>query len=207
MAKKKKAAGRRATKAGRFAGAGADQAAIEQLSAGAAEKNKKAGKNAGEVSDETIKMHLGLIGDARNVHKKKRDEATKANQFYRNRLDTAKKDGVDTDALVWAFKVADRSANEFATEHRNGARYLRLMGAPVADVQLKLFSFLDEPEPEGEPRLAGEQAGKSGAPRDDNPEIPGTNRFVLWDTGWVVGKDAAVEALSKGSPAEGAKPN
>jgi len=205
---KKKAAGKRATKAARFAGDGANKEEIAKLAQAAKDKNKKAGKNAGEVSDETIKMHLGLITEARNTHKKKRDEATKANQFYRSRLDTAKKDGVDTDALVWALKTADRSANEFATEHRNGARYLRLMGAPVADPQLKLFSFLDdEAEPEGEPRLQGEQAGKEGAPRDSNPHIPGSDKFQLWETGWQIGVDTATEALSKGSPGEGAKPN
>lgn len=206
-AKKKRASGRRATKAGRFAGDGANESEIARLAEAANEKNKKkGGANAGEVSDDTIKMHLGLIEAARTDHKKKRDIAVKANQFYRSRLDVAKKDGVDTDALVYAFKVADRSVNEFASEHRNVGRYLRLMGAPVADPQLKLFAFLDEPEPEGEPRLKGEAAGKSGAPRDENPHTPGTDAFQLWETGWQVGVDTAQEALSKGTSG-GAKPN
>lgn len=166
---------------------------IEQLASSRrkAAKGKKAAKNAGPVSDETIGMHIGLIKDAEAKWRKLRDEATQAQGVLRNRYKVAKNDGVDVDSLKLAFRIAERVSGEVISEQRAVGRYLRIMGAPIGTQ----WSLFDEVEIEGgdgpkvDPNLQGQHAGRNGEPAENNPFTPGTEPFTEWAAGWVNGQE------------------
>lgn len=189
MAKAKKRGNRRAENLAAYAGRKANKSALGKRATKAAAANAKAGHNSGEVPDEVIQRHWASIDTAEATWRRDRDRATSSAGVLRNRYKVAKSDGVDIDAMKKAREISERSVAEAASEHRNVGRYLRLRGAPIADRQLRLFSFLDDGvAPALEPMLAGEQAGREGASADGNPHKPGSEAFDLYHRGWLAGQ-------------------
>lgn len=180
--------GLRAEHAADFAGTDANKEAIETLAKNAAKENAKANK--GEVSDETVGMHINLIKAAEIEWRKLRDQATTAQGVLRNRYKVAKQDGVDVDSLKMAFRIAERATGEVISEQRNLARYLKIMGSPLG-YQWSLFEEESDGEggPKVDPNLQGQHAGRNGEPAENNPFTPGTEPFTEWAAGWVNGQE------------------
>ncbi len=192
--------GRRAQHQSDFAGPDANKEAIEKLAASAAAKNK-AGKNSGEVADETVGMHINLIKAAELEWRELRDKASAAQGVLRNRYKVAKQDGVDVDSLKLAFRINERSSGEVISEQRNVGRYLKIMGSPLG-TQWNLFEDTqDEGVQKLDAKAAGEQGGREGVDRDSNPYQPGTELWFEWNNGWQVGQDAIASTLGRGNGA------
>lgn len=207
MAKRK-----RATNHSDFAGPDADREAIEKLSSAAAKENKKAGKNAGPISDEALARHIDLIQAAELEFDEARDAAAVKSGILRNRYKVAKNDGADIEALKLALKLAKRTTGEVVTEHRNVGRIIRLMNLPIGH-QFNLFPVddvaaepKDEKSIEAEATLAGEHAGLNGEPKSNNPHQGGTPQWFGWNNGHQVGADKLADGLRTGNahPATGA---
>jgi len=180
----RKTRSRRAENAADFAGPDANREAIETLAKAAAAENAKK-KNSGEVTDETVGMHVNLIKAAEANWREARDRAAELQGVLRNRYKVAKNDGVDVDALKLAFKIAERSSGEVVSEQRNVGRYLRIMGAPLG-TQWNLFPAEGE-SANGtgmDPELQGQHAYGNNEPEDNNPFDPGTEQHVDWQRGW-----------------------
>lgn len=188
-----------------FAGPNADQAAIETLAAAAAEANKKAkaGHNSGEVPEETIANHINLIKAAEIEWRELRDKAAQAQGVLRNRYKVAKGDGVDVDSLKLAFRINERASGEVISEQRNIATYLKIMGSPLGH-QWSLFEGDDENGAKLDATAQGEQAGREGADRSNNPFSPGSDDWFAYNNGWQKEQDKLAEGLGRGNGASGA---
>ena len=188
---------RRAENAGDFAGPDANQEAIETLSRQAAQENAKK-KNSGEVTDETVGMHVNLIKAAETNWREARDRAAELQGVLRNRDKVATNDGVDIDALKLAFKIAERASGEIVAEQRSIGRYLRIMGSPLG-TQWSLFedSDADEGKPKVDANLQGQHAGRNGEPAENNPFTPGTEDFTAWAEGWTSGQSMLADGIGK----------
>jgi hypothetical protein len=205
MARKSRAA-QRATAHADFAGPDAEKEAIESLSKAAAKANAKAGHNSGEVPDEVVQRHITLVEAAHKEWQEKRDEAATAQGIYRNRLKVAKNDGVNKDDLIEAFKVKGITSGEYVSSRRNVGRYLRLMGAAVAEPKggQGVFDFLDA-QPDGsqpvamEAELQGQHAYSNSEPLTNNPFKPGTQEHVDWAHGWAQAQTAKVRGMGTGN--------
>lgn len=188
-----------------FAGKDADPAQIAELgeAAAAADKRGKRGHNKGPLSEETAKMHISLIQEARTNWRALRDEATKGSGVLRNRIKIAKGDGLDTTALLKALDEADRPAGAVITEHRNMTRYLTLMGSPLG-TQL---SLLEDATADGDDRptnssamdaeLQGQHAWSNGEPVANVPFTPGSEEFAQWVAGWNAAQHNAVVKMGE----------
>lgn len=190
---------RRAENAGDFAGPDANKEAIETLSKAAAKENAKAKKNTGEVTDETVGMHVNLIKAAEANWREARDRAAELQGVLRNRFKVAKNDGVDVDALKLAFKINERASGEIVAEQRNVGRYLKIMGSPLG-TQWSLFedSVTDDGKPKVDASLQGQHAGRNGEPAENNPFTPGTDDFAAWAEGWTNGQAMLAGGIGKG---------
>lgn len=179
-----------------FAGPDADQEAIETLASAARKENAK--KNTGEVTDETVGMHVNLIKAAEVQWREARDRAAELQGVLRNRYKVAKNDGVDIDALKLAFKIAERSSSEVVAEQRSLARYLKIMGSPLG-MQWSLFedSVTEEGRPKVDANLQGQHAGRNGEPAENNPFTPGSADFVAWSEGWVAGQNMLADGIGQ----------
>lgn len=189
---------RRAEDLADFAGPDADQEAIETLSRQAAKENAKSTKNTGEVTDETVGMHVNLIKAAEANWREARDRAAELQGVLRNRYKVAKNDGVDVDALKLAFKITERASGEIVAEQRNIGRYLKIMGSPLG-TQWSLFedSVTQEGRPKVDANLQGQHAGRNGEPAENNPFTPGSDDFAAWADGWTNGQAILAGGIGK----------
>lgn len=187
-----------------FAGADANQEAIETLSKAAKKANAK-GKNTGEISEEAIARHVDLIKAAELEWREKRDEATALKGVLANRYKVFKNDGGDTDALKLAFRIAERVSGEVVTEQRAVGRYLKIMGAPIG-TQWTLFE--EEPGESAAPgvgmdaELQGQAAYRNSEPYGNCPFQPGTQYHQDWSSGWMNAQAANVRSMGEGESAD-----
>lgn len=199
MARRPRAA--RAENLADFAGPDPDQDAIETLAAAARKENAKK-KNTGEVTDETVGMHVNLIKAAELQWREARDRAAELQGVLRNRYKVAKQDGIDIDALKLAFRIAERNSGEVVAEQRSVGRYLRVMGVELGHQWA--FQF-DEPgngaSSTMEPELQGQAAWRNNEPRTNNPFTQGTEQFVAWDQGWSNAQAHAARSMGTSSEA------
>lgn len=184
-----------------FAGADAEQEAIEKLAKSAAAANAKAGTNTGEISDEAAGRHILLIEASEKEWQEARDKAAELQGVYRNRLKVAKSDGMDVDALRLAFRIKRRQTGEVISEQRSVGRYLQLMGSPLG-FQWSLFEQPDADGAKLDATARGEQAGREGVDRDSNPYDPGTPDWFAFNNGWATGQDAIAQTIGRGNGAE-----
>lgn len=194
----KRRTNRRAENHADFVGDDAEREAIDRLAKSAAAANEKAGKNTGEISDEAAGRHILLVEAAETEWQEARDKAVELQGVYRNRLKVAKSDGMDIDALKLAFKIKRRQMGEVISEQRGIARYLQLMGCPLGHQ----WSLFEEPDSDGaklDATARGEQAGREGADRSNNPYQPGSADWFAYNNGWQTGQDAIAATLGRGN--------
>lgn len=206
MARKKR---ERAANHSDFAGPDANQEAVDKLADAGTKENEKRGKNAGPISDEAMLRHIQLIQAAELEYDEARDATAQKSGILRNRYKVAKNDGVDTEALKLALKLAKRSSGEVVTEHRAVRRIILLMNLPIGH-QFDLFRVAGDDEGSSEPKseksieaeatLAGEHAGLNSEPRENNPHTAGTTAWFNWNNGHQIGTDKLAGNLHTGTP-------
>ena len=156
---------------------------IEKAARGKAAKAKPGPGHNGEVPDEVIERHLEEVNTKRLAMDKAKLEHDQKKGEFRAALKLAKEDGVNVDALRWAHDLSKQDSAEVLRRVHDTGRMLKLMKVPLG-TQFSLFSDVEAPKLVN-PVLAGQAAGKSGAPRTENPHPPGSNEFQLWDDAWL----------------------
>ncbi len=177
---------------------------IEKLAKGKrkAAKAKKPGPgHNGEVPDEVIDRHLEAVNIKRLAMDKAKAEFDQKKGEFRAALKLAKEDGVNIDALRWAHDLSKQDTAEVLQRVHDTGRILKRMNVPLG-FQFGLFSDVEAPKLVN-PVLAGQAAGKSGAPRTDNPHPPGSDDFQLWDDAWLAEQTKIAQAMAQdaGAPA------
>lgn len=152
------------------------------------------GHNTGEVPDEVIKRNYDLIGVALRASKAADEIAKKKRSALQNAYKAAKAEGCDPDEMKTARKLDEGDHAEAQLHYKGVGRILE-----VIDSELPLFREINLTPPVNA-YLAGRQAGREGAPADQNPHTPGSEEFVRWAEGHGSGVDAATEGLRTGQP-------
>jgi hypothetical protein len=154
------------------------------------------GHNSGEVPAELIQRHYASIGTALKASKAADEVAKKKRAALNNAYKAAKTDGCPIDAMKEARKLNDGDHAEAILHFKDVGRVLE-----VTESELPLFRDITLPPPVNA-YLAGRQAGREGAPADNNPHTPGSEEFVRWGEGHASGVDSAVESLRTGQSAD-----
>ena len=201
--------GLQAANLGDFAGGDADKETIEKLAEAAKKNNEKAGHNS-EPPDEIIDRNFNSIELAMIEIDNASRIMQKARAGLKAALDTAK---TDCGSKAWALSIqasvklkrqGEKGGNgEIATEHRQIGRILRLKGVPLG-TQFNLFA-VPETDANGakvDATALGEQAGREGVKREDNPFAAGGEDWFAWNNGWQVGQDTIAATLGRGNGAD-----
>lgn len=149
----------------------------------------RAGHNSGEVPDEVYRRWLPKIELATKVFDSAAKIAKKRQSELAAVFKAAGNDGCHRDAIKRARKLDKQDRVQLAIEFSETDRVLRLMGSP-----LDLFKDIKRPEIVS-PYLRGQQAGRRGDGADTNPEIPGSEAFMDWASGWENGQQSNRDAL------------
>jgi hypothetical protein len=189
-----------------FAGGDADKETIEKLAEAAKKANAKGGDNS-EPKDEVIERNFNAIELAWSEI----DAAGRIMQKARSALSAALKTAkTDCGSKTWATNIekavklkrqGDKGGNgELVTEHRQVGRILRLKGVPLG-TQFQLFAVPEEDTNGAKVDATGqgEQAGREGVKREDNPFTPGGEDWFAWNNGWQVGQDSIAATLGRGN--------
>ena len=152
------------------------------------------GHNSGEVPGEVIQRHYAQIGTALKASKAADEVAKKKRAALQNAYKAAKSDGCPVDAMKQARQLDEGDHADAILHYRDVGRVLE-----VVESDLPLFRDVTIPPPVNA-YLAGRQAGREGAPPDQNPHTPGSEEFVRWGEGHTSGVDAATEGLRSGQP-------
>ncbi|MGH6967776.1 MAG: ribosome modulation factor [Stellaceae bacterium] len=120
---------------------------------------------------EIFEHHLEIIKPLKAEVDAKRADHQTANATYRSALKAAKKDGVDTDAMVQALALAEQDPDEAALTFRNLGNYLTWMNSPLGS-QFRLDG--EAPDAPKETRK-GRGAGK---PTPASPTKAGSEPFM-----------------------------
>lgn len=146
--------------------------------------------HAGEVPAEVRLRHYDQIGVALKASKAADEVAKKKRAALQNAYKAAKSDGCDIDAMRATRKLDEGNHTDAILHYKAVGDMLELI-----ESELPLFRQINIPPPVNA-YLAGRQAGREGAPADNNPHIPGSEEFVRWAEGHMSGVDAAIEGLS-----------
>lgn len=138
--------------------------------------------------------HYDQIGVALRASKAADDAAKKKRSALQNAYKAAKSDGLDVDVMKATRKLDEGEHVDAILHYKGVGEMLELI-----ESELPLFREINIPPPVNA-YLAGRQAGREGAPADNNPHTPGSEEFVRWAEGHASGVDAAVEGLSTGHP-------
>jgi hypothetical protein len=142
-----------------------------------------------------IQRHYAQIGTALKASKAADEAAKKKRSALQNAYKAAKSDGCPVDAMREARKLDEGDHAEAVLHFKDVGRVLE-----IVDSELPLFRDITIPPPVNA-YLAGRQAGREGAPADQNPHQPGTEEFVRWGEGHASGVEAATESFRSGRPA------
>jgi hypothetical protein len=159
----------------------------------------KAGHNSGQVPDEVYDRWLAKIDTAEKAADKVKALFDSAKGRLQSVYKAAKEDGCNTTAIKRARKLHREDHAQVTIDYTDTGRVLRILNSPLA-TQLELFGEIEHPAAVSA-WLAGTQAGKSGAPVDDNPHTPGSSVFEEWLSGHKHGVAHAVKSMT---PREGA---
>jgi hypothetical protein len=163
-----------------------------------APKPGKPGHNSGEVPVEVYERHLDLIDTKRVAYEKAAAEAKQKKGELASAFKAAKGDGCNIDAIKAAHALTKRDLTDVVQDHHDIGRVLRILGSPLG-TQFKLFADGDLPKPVSAV-LAGQQAGKQGAPRDGNPHPPGSDEFVQYDNAWLEEQTKIAASMGDDAP-------
>lgn len=186
----------------------AQQEEIEQA-AKARAAGIKAGHNSGEVPEDTLRLHTDTLRNKKSAIDALMKQVSELRQELSNAKTLAKKDKVNVKGVMAALAL-EKAAREngssgIVEEHRTIGRVLKILDCPLGH-QFHLFD-LPETDQDGakiDAALQGEQAGREGAPKDDNPHTPGTPDWFSWNNGHQVGADAAVASFGGSATGEAA---
>lgn len=152
------------------------------------------------LSDAEVKVELGKLDRLYSNWEKDADVAKQTLGVYRSALKAAKKNGIDTDAYVGARDKNRADHGKVITQAANEGRYLRVMNSPLA-TQMMLFQNLEEPAPAVDVALQGQMAGKGGEPESNNPYVPGSDDFAIWDENHKLGVAQVKKEMTPGNKA------
>lgn len=170
-------------------------------------KGKKAGvgHNSGihAVPDEVIQRHLNTLKTKKKgldkVVADYKEDLDTARGVYRSARKLAKKEGVNLKAFDIMVALEAEDMGHVQVNYADVARYQKITDSPL--VQLEMFSSMLAPEPKVDVALQGQQAGKEGVDRDQNPHKPGSDDFVIWDENYQLGQNMLAEKLGRGKDA------
>jgi hypothetical protein len=141
------------------------------------------------VPAEVIQRHYGLIGTAKKAVDSASEILKKRKSALSNAYKAAKSDGCEVDDLRTARKLDEGDHAHVILHYKGVGRVLEIVGS-----ELPLFRDIILPPPVNA-YLAGQQAGRQGAPADQNPHSPGSEEFVRWGEGHTNGTEQAVESF------------
>jgi hypothetical protein len=204
---------KRATDHADFAGSKADKAEVKRLAAAGEAKNRKGrkkangsspglpltgGGNVGQPSVESVSRHIKDIRGAINRYNKASQTARDLKKVVNNYFKTAETDGLDIKALKKKFADENRPVGEVIAERRNIARYEKIDGGGIG-TQWNLLN--DEGVANKiDAYASGEHAGMNGEPRDNNPNIPGSDDAQRWSAGHAAGAAKADAVFDNARP-------
>lgn len=180
----------------------AEKAVRKRASKTAQDKGRPApaskGHNSGALDeDASLRKWLPKIASAKAASDKAQEEAKQEKGRYRAILKAAKKEGVDTDAVIEAREWEKDDPAERARRLRYIGRVLAYDKSPLA-TQMDLFQNIVVPDPLAA-RSEGLAAGKNAEPAENNPYTPGGEEFEAWAEGWAAGQEANQNALRERS--------
>lgn len=146
---------------------------------------------AGNVPDDTYRIHLDALMQLRGDMKKRQEELNAARGAYRARMKVAKSDGCNIDAIAAALVERDKDQTERKLYYRDFGRVLRMLNVPVG-TQLGLFDGDadvkamdgDGPMTPDMAEKAGYDACRAGVPNSNNQFEAGTEEHQRWRIGW-----------------------
>ncbi len=145
------------------------------------------------VTDDTRKEYYSKAKMALREFEKAHEIAKSAKSAYTNVLKSAKKAGLSTKAIarVLAERMAD--PDELVREEQEYIRIMALSGV-MPTFQASLFGDAPDPELVEEGTIdaafdAGNSCGLAGRNRQENPHFQGTEKWEVWDRGWIAGQE------------------
>ncbi len=117
----------------------------------------------------------------------------------------AKNVGIDTKAMLAVMKMRRQDPDGIAMFERNKARYAAWEGLEIG-TQPNLFGATDDQHPTEKAAAEfkahraqddGHHEGASGALRDSNPHLPGSELHARWDTGWLAGQATIADRMGE----------
>ena len=170
-------------------------------------KGKKAGvgHNSGlhAVPDETIRTNLMALKAKKKALDKVvadyKEDLDAARGVYRSARKLAKKEGVNLKGFDIMIALETEDMGHVQVNYADVARYQKLTDSPL--LQLDMFSGMLQPEPKVDVALQGQQAGKEGVDRGDNPHKPGSDDYLIWEENWQIGQNTLAEKLGRGTEA------
>lgn len=166
-------------------------------------KAKKAGvgHNSGKIPDEVYQRHLAKIDTTDKAMQKAKEVYDQAKGVHQSAYKLAKQDGCDVDAIRLARRLDRQDHGVTQVTYANVSRVLNLMKSPLGSDQMDLFGSIQEVAPKVDIALQGQQAGKEGADRGDNPYEPGSAEFAIYDENWLLGQAQIAKTLGRGNDA------
>lgn len=152
----------------------------------------KPGHNSGQgAPQETVERWREKIVVAQAAVEKAAKPLKTRKAEYQVVVKAAKKDGVNTTALLRAIELNKLDMIQVATDTSDLGKYLRWMGSPLG-VQLNLFST-DQMPVVMKASVDGKRCGLAGGNIDDNPYKPGSEEFEAYRTQWHVGQSELMQ--------------
>lgn len=169
-------------------------------------KGKKAGMGHNSsgmhaVPDEVIKRHLETLKAKKKALDKVvadyREALDQARGVYRSARKVAQKEGVNLKGFDIMIALDGEDMGHVQVNYADVARYQKLTDSPL--LQLDMFSGMLAPEPKVDVALQGQQAGKEGVDRSDNPHKPGSDDYLIWEENWQIGQNQNIAKLGRGN--------
>lgn len=155
------------------------------------------------VPDETIRTNLLALKAKKKAMDKVvadyKEDLDTARGVYRSARKLAKKEGVNLKGFDIMIALESDDLGHVQVNYADVARYQKLTDSPLC--QLDMFSAMLTPEPKVDIALQGQQAGKEGVDRGDNPHTPGSDDFLIWEENWQIGQNVLAEGLGRGKDA------
>lgn len=142
------------------------------------------GHNSAALQEATDRW-LPKIVAARVKYEKDAERARTSKGQLGQVFEAAVNDGCNLRGLKRGLELLRRDASEVVAEEEQTSRVLRSSGSILVE-QFELFPLARQLKPDN-PYLAGQQAGREGAPKEP-PHKPGSEDFDLWSQGWDSGQ-------------------
>lgn len=170
------------------------------------------------VTDGTVIEFASEAMKFKGIADKSQAQAREDAGRYREVYKRAKKAGVDPDMVRWYVNNQHRDPEDIAKEFQNINRISKLMELPIG-TQLGFFQdgstvggAVDQAKVKKQSGYltklqakedAGYRAGKSGHPKDKNPENVDSPSYERWNQGWDKGQSELLKDFGPANEGEG----